>query len=156
MGDTAPLTRRPYCPPSLDDWRECWEMTCRHCAHWIGCEMVEAMIEHTEGGPWPEGGWVTDPGAGMSCLSYQPRATQPKLSRQQLRRLARMNPATLPPVCGGCAATRGTEASQSLHTRRDFETAVKERRQFLCHERPGYCGGWVRAILARAGKRVRK
>ncbi|TFL16399.1 hypothetical protein [Jannaschia formosa] len=146
--------RTPYCPPDLDQWKECWEMTCRHCARWLNCDLTEAMIEHREGGPWPEGGWVTDPGAGVTCLSYQPRATQPQLSRQQLRRLARMNPASLPPVCGGCAATKGTDASKSLHTRRDFDASVKDRRQFMCHERPGYCGGWIRAVLARAGKRV--
>ena len=65
-----------------------------------------------------------------------------------------MNPDTLPPVCGGCAATKGTDASKTRHTRLDFEAAVKDRRHFLCHERPGYCGGWVRAVLARARKRV--
>lgn len=150
----AALDRRPYCPSDLDDWKDCWNVTCGSCRHWTDCDVVEGMIAHMEGEPWPEGGWVTDPGAGMTCLSYEPRATQPKLSRQQLRRLSRMNPKTLPPVCAGCAATKGTDASKTLHTRRDFECAVTDRRLFMCHERPGYCGGWVRAVLAKAGKRV--
>lgn len=148
--------RQPYKPATDADWRECWDMLCRHCAHWLNCDVTEAMIEHCNGGPWPDGGWTTDPGAQVTCLSYKPRGAQAAISRQQLRRLARMNPATLPPVCAGCAATKGTEASKTLHTRRDFEMAVKERRCFLCHERPGYCGGWVRAMLAKAGKRALK
>jgi hypothetical protein len=146
--------RSPYCPPTLADWQECYQITCAHCANHLDCAVVEAMIEHTKGGPWPDGGWVTDPGASMSCLSYRPAGSQPQITRQQLRRLARMNPRTLAPVCGGCAAKKGSEASQSLHTRRDFEAAVRERRVFLCHERNGYCGGWVRAMLAKAGRKV--
>lgn len=148
-----PGGREPYVPDA-DDWKECWETTCGHCAKWSDCDILERMIYALEGDPWPEGGWVTDPGAGMTCLSYEPRGNQPVVSRQQLRRLGRMNPQTMPPVCGGCAARKGTEASQSLHTQRDFDRAVKDRRQFLCHETGGYCGGWVRAMLARAGKRV--
>jgi len=109
--------RTPYCPPDMAEWRETWDMLCRHCAHWTDCDTVEAMIAHTEGAPWPEGGWTTDPGGGVTCLGYRPRATQPKLSRQQIRRLARMNPATLPPVCGGRAATKGTEASNPIRNR---------------------------------------
>ncbi|WP_380716448.1 hypothetical protein [Seohaeicola nanhaiensis] len=148
--------REPYCPTNEEEWRDTWEMLCGHCAHHLNCPIVDAMIEHTAGGSWPEGGWTSDPGGGVTCLSYAPHQQQPQLTRQQLRRLSRMNPATLPPVCGGCAATKGTEASQCLHTRRDFEVSVRDRRQFLCHERPGYCGGWVRAVLARAGKRVQE
>lgn len=149
------MTARAPFLPSKNDWRECWEKTCAACAHMPGCDICEAMIEYSNGeGPWPEGGWVTDPGAGVSCLSYAPNRRSQKLSRQQVRRLARMNSASLPPVCAGCAATKGTDASKTLHTRRDFEACVRDRRVFQCHERPGYCGGWVRAVLARAGKRV--
>lgn len=146
--------RTPFKPETTADWTEAWEVTCRACANMPGCAICEAMIDHLHGGgPWPEGGFVTDPGAGVTCLSFQPHRRAPQLSRQQLRRLGRMSDEMLPPVCGGCAATKGTDASKTLHTRRDFDAAVKDRRQFLCHERPGYCGGWVRAVLARAGKR---
>ena len=149
------MLTEPYKPTDLKDWQECWSVTCAACARMPGCDICGAMIESLSGdGPWPDAGFVYDEGAGVSCLSYAPHRKSPKISRQQLRRLARMSPETLPPVCGGCAAAKGTDASKSRHTRRDFEASVKDRRQFLCHERPGYCGGWVRAILARAGKRV--
>lgn len=148
------MLTEPYKPKTAADWTECWEVTCKACARMPGCDICDAMIESlSEGARWPEGGFVYDQGAGVSCLSYEPHGKAPKISRQQLRRLSRMNPQTLPPVCGGCAATKGTKASQSRHTRRDFEAAVKGQRQFLCHERPGYCGGWVRAMLSRAAKR---
>lgn len=147
--------RLPYMPETDDDWRDCWRVTCGQCAHMCDCKVIDAMIEAREDARlWPRNGWHTDPGGGITCLSYEPRRNQPQLSRQQLRRLARMNPQTLPPVCGGCAASKGTDASQCFHTRKDFDAAVKDRRVFTCHERPGYCGGWVRAVLARAGKRV--
>lgn len=149
------MLTEPYKPKDSADWRDCWDVTCSACARMPGCEICEAMIDSLcDGGPWPDGGFVYDQGAGVSCLSYEPHRKAPQLSRQQIRRLARMNPETLPPVCAGCAATKGTDASKTQHTRRDFEAAVKDRRKFLCHERPGYCGGWVRAVLARAGKRV--
>ena len=145
---------RPFKPANQQDWRDTWKVTCAACARMPGCDICEEMIEHLSGeGPWPEGGFVTDQGADVSCLSYEPHRRAPQLSRQQLRRLARMSDDMLPPVCAGCAATKGTDARKTLHTRRDFEAAVKDRRQFLCHERPGYCGGWVRAVLARAGHR---
>ena len=148
------MTEVAYKPRTQEDWQECWETTCSACANMPGCEICEQMIDHLcDGAPWPEAGFVHDPGAGVSCLSYEPHRKAPRLSRQQLRRLSRLNPDTLPPVCSGCAATRGTDASKSRHTRQDFEAAVKDRRQFLCHERPGYCGGWIRAVLARARKR---
>lgn len=144
------IERLPYRPAPGDEWTSCWDTTCRSCKRWTDCDVLDAMVDaNIHDTPWPEKGWVRDPGAGMTCLSYVPRATQPQLSRQQLRRLRRMNPATLPQLCGGCAASKGTDASKSLHTRRDFEAAVRERRLFLCHERPGYCAGWVRAVLAR-------
>lgn len=143
---------RPYLPREMQDWRESWEMTCKFCARSPGCDICEAMIDHLSGeGPWPEGGFVTDPGAGMSCLSYQPRRDRKPLARQQLRRLARQGEASAPPMCGGCAARKGSEASVSLHTRRDFAASVQDQTIFLCHETGGYCGGWVKAVLAKRG-----
>jgi hypothetical protein len=113
------------------------------------------MIDMKNGGEWPEGGWVTDPGAGTSCLSYKPRGASP-LSRPQLRRLTRQSEASLPPVCGGCAARKGSEASTSMHTLRDYAHAVKNRSPFTCHEDPAktrLCGGWCRAVRRREGTR---
>ena len=141
------IQREPYHPPA-EAWAECWQMLCGHCRHWIGFAVVERMIEMKDGGPWPEGGWVTDPGAGITCLSYDPKEAQP-LSRQAIRQIARSPETRLPPVCAGCAARAGSEASVSLHTQRDFRAAVKRRSKFLCHETGNLCGGWCRAVAAR-------
>lgn len=93
--------RRPYTPPK-EEWEATWQMLCGHCAHAAGCQVVEAMIAHANGdGPWPEGGWVTDPGAEVTCLSYEP-GTRPPMPRQQRRAIARMREAELPSVCPGC------------------------------------------------------
>lgn len=137
------VKREPY-KPTAQEWPEAWQMLCGHCAHAGGCQIVEGMIEMKNGGDWPEGGWVTDPGAGVTCLSYQPRPME-RLSRQRLRQAMRQ----AVPMCGGCAAQKGSEASVSLHTRRDFSAAVKSRALFVCHAegqmgRP--CGGWCRAV----------
>ena len=139
----------PYTPSNdLEDWRETYEMLCGFCVCQIGCDVVEAMIEMKDGGPWPTGGWVYDKGAGVSCLSYQPKSG-PKISRQEFRRLRRIPKDQLPPVCDGCAARKGTEASVSRHTRQDFKAAVKNRTRFICHETKKDCGGWCRAIAQR-------
>lgn len=149
------LERLPFVP-GRDEWAETYEMLCGYCARQCRCDIVEAMIEMKDGGPWPEGGWVTDPGAGVTCLSYTPRRIVP-MPRQQRRAIARTRDADLPPVCGGCAARKGSEASVSLHTRRDYQNAVRSGGVFVCHEDPDHkrlCGGWCRAIKARSGKRA--
>lgn len=135
--------RAPY-EPSVDEWPEIWVMLCGHCANAGGCEVVEGMIEMKEGGEWPQGGWVTDPGAGVTCLSYTPKPLR-QLTYQQLDEAK----AQAVPMCSGCAAQKGSEASVSLHTRRDFKAAVESRALFVCHEesqkgRP--CGGWCNAM----------
>jgi len=145
--------RVPFTPPeSPEEWRAEFEMLCLHCARFgAGCPIIEAMIEMRQGGPWPDGGWVTDPGAGVTCLSYE-AVNRPRLPRQQLRAIKRAPEHQLPPVCGGCAALKGSDASVSLHTRRDFAAAVKNESSFVCHEFPDKehtCGGWCRAIRAR-------
>lgn len=145
------IARQPYAP-SADEWGVLWTMLCGHCAHATRCQVVEGMIAMKDGGAWPEGGWVTDPGAEVTCLSYTPVERRP-VPRQQLRNLMRMPEDKLPPVCGGCAALRGSEASVSLHTQRDFAAAVRSRAPFVCHEDPEHkrlCGGWCRAIQKRA------
>lgn len=147
------MTRQPYTSVTGEDWRVCYAMLCGHCEHQLRCPIVEAMIEMKDGGPWPEAGWVTDPGAGVSCLSYAPRR-RPAMPRQQLRALGRRKESDLPPVCGGCAARKDTEASASLHTRRDYQAAVRNRSPFVCHEDPDkeyLCGGWCRAVRRKAG-----
>jgi hypothetical protein len=118
---TDNFSRKPY-KPNSEEWTEVWEMLCGHCSRAGQCEVVEKMIEMKRGAPWPEGGWVTDPGAGVTCLSYQPKHMV-GLSRQQLRQAVRQ----AAPMCSGCAAQKGSEASVSLHTRRDFSSAVKYR-----------------------------
>ena len=138
--------RQPY-RPAPEDWEESVTMLCMHCDRFPGCSIVEGMIETKDGGPWPRGGWVTDPGAGITCLSYQPRPMAP-ISVEQIRTIAATNPAT----CTGCAARKGSEASTSLHTRRDFTAAVRTPALFVCHEDPEQntpCGGWCRAALQR-------
>lgn len=145
------MTRQPV-RPDTDEWRETYEMLCGHCEHQLGCDIVERMIEMKNGGPWPEGGWVTDPGAEVTCLSYEP-VKRPPMVRQQLRALLRRKDADMPPICAGCAARKGSEASLSLHTQRDFQSSVRDRAPFLCHEDPEkkrLCGGWCDAIRRRA------
>lgn len=146
-----PFEREPY-TPTRESWREDFDLICRHCEHIGRCDVVEAMIEMQEGGPWPAGGWVTDPGAGITCLSYEPRRRS-ALLRQQRRTIERMSEASLPPVCGGCAARKGSEASVALHTQRDFAASVRDRAPFVCHEDPAkeqLCGGWCRAMQRKA------
>lgn len=146
------VSREPYKPG--DDWTETYTMLCGYCRHQTQCQIVEAMIAYANGdGPWPQGGWVTDPGAGVTCLSYEPRPRK-ALSRQRLRAITRTKDASLPPVCEGCASRKGSEASTALHTQRDYAAAVRDQAPFVCHEDPNLqrlCGGWCRAI-----KRKRK
>lgn len=145
--------RQPY-RPTKAEWEGCYAMLCRWCAHNTACDVIEAMIEMKDGGAWPEGGWVSDPGAGVTCLSYEPAARTP-MPRQQRRAIARTNESDLPPVCGGCAARKDSEASVSLHTRRDYQNCVRTGAPFVCHEDPELkrlCGGWCRAISRKGGK----
>lgn len=140
---SALIAREP-CRPDSEEWEEAFNMLCGHCDKLAQCEVVEGMIEMKHGEPWPEGGWVTDPGAGITCLSYQPLPME-KLSRQRLRQALR----SAAPMCDGCAAQKGSEASVSLHTRRDFKAAVKARALFVCHDgkqKGKPCGGWCNAI----------
>lgn len=138
------VIRRPYVPTPAD-WSSTYNMLCMHCAHQIGCDVTEGMIDCKDGSSWPEGGWVTDPGSGVTCLSYR------------ARQMHTLSPAELhdafskarPEMCNGCAAQRGSEASVSLHTQRDFAQAVNCSALFLCHEdskleRP--CAGWANAV----------
>lgn len=148
----TPVGRQPYAP-SAEEWRDLYEMLCGFCERQLRCEITEAMIEMKAGGAWPEGGWVTDPGAQVTCLSYAPKPVKP-LPRQQLRQMLRTPESRLPPVCDGCAAQRGSEASVSLHTRRDYAAAVRNRTAFICHEDPEkkrLCGGWCRAVRRKSG-----
>lgn len=141
------VAREPY-HPTAEDWTANYYMLCGHCTKQLHCPITEAMIELKAGGPWPEGGWVTDPGAEVTCLSYDPK-TAARLPRQQLRHMLRLPEARLPAICDGCAARKGSEASVSLHTQRDYAAAVKAETPFLCHKKPGLCGGWCRAVRRR-------
>jgi len=137
------IERQPYAPTRAE-WRDLVDGLCMHCDRFGSCDVLEGMIEMKDGGPWPEGGWATDPGAAVTCLSYQPKP-RPRLSRQQLRQAMR----DAVPMCSGCAAQRGSEASVSLHTQRDFAAAVKGRHVFACHAGDDHgkpCGGWCSAI----------
>ena len=142
----GPEERQPYRPDSAD-WEETITMLCFQCARFQHCTLIDQMIECKDGGEWPTGGWVTDPGAGVTCLSYQTRPLQ-KISQDEIQAIAATNPTT----CQGCAARKGTDASKALHTRRDFTTAVRPPGLFVCHEdteaqRP--CGGWCKAVIQR-------
>lgn len=140
--------RKPIVP-NADMWREAIAMLCEPCRHFPGCDVVEGMIEMKEGGEWPEGGWVTDPGAGMTCLSYQPMSVR-TLSDDEL--MGALSDSVS--MCDGCAARKGTDASKVLHTQRDFSQAVKDRGKFMCHKpesKGKSCGGWCSAVLRRRG-----
>lgn len=122
-------------------------MLCDFCSNQLSCAIIDGMIEMKDGGHWPEKGWVYDQGSGVSCLSYKPKP-HPSISRQELRQIKRTPEDRLPPVCGGCAARKGTEASVSRHTREDFKAAVRNRSRFTCHETKNDCGGWCRAVAS--------
>tara|TARA_B100000700_G_scaffold42239_1_gene43245 strand:+ start:2644 stop:3090 length:447 start_codon:yes stop_codon:yes gene_type:complete len=137
------IERTPYTPTAAE-WTDTLDLLCAHCEHAWGCDVLEGMIEMKEGKAWPAGGWVTDPGAGITCLSYQPQQ-RARLSRQRLRQAMR----DAVPMCDGCAAQKGSEASVSLHTQQDFAAAVKNRSVFACHDGDNHgkpCGGWCQAV----------
>lgn len=135
--------RIPYTPVP-EEWQLTFSMLCGMCLHLKQCHIIDGMIEMKLGAPWPEGGWVTDPGAGVTCLSYQPRPVR-ILEGQELEDAL----SKAVPMCGGCAARRGSDASKSLHTQRDFNAAVKRQGVFACHEGDNHgkpCGGWCNAV----------
>lgn len=140
------MKRDPYYP-TKENWSDGFDMLCRFCANITRCTITESMIETMSGGPWPDGGWATDPGAGITCLSYQTKSRHP-LSPDDLTETM----AKAAPMCDGCAAQKGSEASVSLHTRRDFRKAVNTPFVFYCHaegQEGKPCGGWCQAVKAR-------
>lgn len=147
----GPVERRPFLPHP-DNWDTIYEMLCGHCAQQAVCQLPAAIMAFVRGkGPWPENAWVTDPGAGCTCLSYRSRPVTP-LTPEQRAALSKTPETELPHVCGGCAARKGSDASVALHTQRDYRTAVKDRSEFTCHEDPEnkrLCGGWCRAVQRR-------
>ena len=48
--------------------------------------------------------------------------------------------------CATCAFRPGSEASRSPHTIELAALCVEGLTQFMCHERPGLCKGWVAAV----------
>lgn len=137
------IRREPY-KPTEDEWSESFDMLCGHCSRFAECQVVDDMINMKNGGDWPGGGWVTDPGSGVTCLSYQPTKRK-TLQGEELKKAL----SEAVPMCDGCAAQKGSEASVSLHTRRDFVAAVKAKALFTCHaegQEGKPCGGWCRAV----------
>lgn len=138
----------PY-KPSKKEWGEIYEMLCNHCDMQLRCEVVEGMIEMKDGGEWPEGGWIVDVGGGVSCLSYVALKQEP-LTPDQLQKAID----SAVPMCNGCAARKGSEASVCLHTQRDFKAAVKNQTVFFCHQKDRErdpCGGWAQAVSSKLG-----
>jgi hypothetical protein len=148
------MNREPYIPGD-GDWSECLEMLCEMCAHWPACALVDRMIDSMNGDDeWPEGGFVTDAGAEVTCLTYSPRGARPLASDALSEAIAGACD-----MCDGCAARKGSEASVSLHTQRDFRAAVNDGFLFTCHKpenRGRACGGWAKAVkpTQAAGGRV--
>lgn len=142
------IEKIPY-KPDNHEWTEAFNMLCGHCSSFPNCDIVDGMIEMKEGGDWPSGGWVHDAGAGISCLSYRSIVDEAsQLSDSELK--THINNAA--PMCEGCAARKGTEASVSHHTRIDFKAAVSKKVLFTCHKECNLgkpCGGWAAAISAR-------
>lgn len=141
----------PY-QPIKEEWREVFDMLCGHCANLLtGCDIVDGMIEMKDGGDWPAGGWVHDVGAGVSCLSYKTAAME-TLTESDLQFY--INKAV--PMCDGCAARKGSEASISHHTRIDFREAVNNKALFTCHKACNLgkpCGGWANAVASKNEER---
>lgn len=142
--DKQALSVRVPFRPTGEEWEEAFSMLCGMCQRLGECEVIEGMIDVKNGKPWPQGGWVTDPGAGITCLSYQPKPVRTLNDDELAQALG-----DAVPMCDGCAARKGTDASQALHTQRDFKQAVSDRGLFTCHK-PGSegkpCGGWCKAV----------
>lgn len=135
--------RKPY-HPTREEWTEVFIILCGHCIKQTECQIVEGMIELQQGGEWPEGGWVTDPGAEVTCLSYEPRRMKTLSNHELIHAIDHAAP-----MCSDCAAQKGSEASVSLHTQRDFKAAVQQRAMFACHcegQKGRPCGGWAQAV----------
>jgi hypothetical protein len=142
--------QKPYIlSPTREEWRGIYAMLCGHCALQLNCEVIEKMIKTKNGGAYPENGWIEDEGAGVSCASYQPKKGKP-FPPEKLQEIVRRPESLLPKQCRECAATKGSPASKTLHTNRDFSLSVKEKSTFLCHKGKcnKICGGWIRAIKA--------
>lgn len=150
--DGAAIVREPFLPPP-DRWNEVYDMLCGHCGNQPQCQLVKSMLEFARGyGQWPDNAWVSDPGAGATCLSYAPKYVAP-MPAHRATALAEMPEEHLPTMCGGCAAQKGSEASVALHTQRDYKAAVRNGYEFNCHEDPEgkrLCGGWCRAVRRRS------
>lgn len=137
------IQRKPYKPTS-NEWEDAFNMLCYHCSRFDDCSVIEGMIEMKCPEEWPSGGWVSDPGSGVTCLSYQPKKRK-TLQGEELKKAL----SEAVPMCDGCAAQKGSDASVSLHTRRDFVVAVKTKALFTCHtegQEGKPCGGWRRAV----------
>lgn len=149
--DSKSIDREPFLPPP-DRWNEVYSMLCGHCGRQPQCQLVKSMLDFARGhGLWPDNAWVTDPGAGATCLSYAPKFV-PTMPGHRAAALAEIPEEQLPTMCGGCAAQKGSEASVALHTQRDYKAAVLNRYEFNCHEDPEgkrVCGGWCRAVRRR-------
>lgn len=52
--------------------------------------------------------------------------------------------------CASCAFRPGTEANLSPHTDMLARFCVEGVTPFNCHERPGFCRGWIAAVNLRA------
>lgn len=140
--------------PAPEHWNQVVDMLCANCALTDTCQLPAQMLAFAQGrGDWPAEAWVTDPGAGETCLSYVP-VPREAISRERLEALANTPEEYLPHVCGGCAASKGTGASVALHTQRDYRAAVRDKSEFTCHEDPEnkrLCGGWCRAVQRKEG-----
>lgn len=133
--------------PNGKAWQEAYEMLCGHCSNQLKCDIVEEMIEANKDiNLWPKNGFVYDEGGGITCLSYKARPGKP-FPKEKLEEILHRSEKRLPPQCGGCAATKGSDASKCNHTNKDFSNAVENETTFLCHmgNKP-ICGGWIRAI----------
>lgn len=127
-----------------DDWVEAIEMLCYMCADFLDCDVCEEMIERKNEDQPVANGFATDPGSEITCLSYRPKGCLP-LTDDKLKEFIAGSKGK--DMCGGCAARKGSAASNSLHTQRDFSKSVQSKTLFSCHEgRKGPCIGWCRAI----------
>lgn len=136
--DLPPMTARTFIDIAT--------LTCRHCARVMEeCEAfadaVAATRERRAPRFWIAGRTPDTP----SCNRYLTKAALGTPYHGDLKGPARKEP------CVGCAARKGSEASRTLHTQRDFQACVRTGHRFDCHHgtRAGKpCSGWARARLA--------
>ena len=147
-----PGKRKPLKLIGTDKWVEAIEMLCYFCQRFPDCDVLEEMIKSKSSDKQIASGFCTDPGSEISCFSFKPkgyRTLSPQVIQEIRSKYSGLD------MCSGCAARKGSDASMSLHTQRDFRKCVDDRSLFGCHDprrKNEPCIGWLCAITKTANR----